>query len=837
MEGRTEEEDRLARSASVEDSRGRSGSAGGAAPVSAQDERESNEALRESLSKEPLMTTSGGNASSAGTGGSNGGKPLYTSVSLSPAVVRALSDRSYEKRKAGAVEIEKVVREKASAPGGGAEYVVTLINILTMDYACSMNSNQRKGGLIGLAAVALGLGPANTPKFLQYLLPPVLKCFDDPEGRVRYYACEALYNIAKVARRHVLAYFNALFDGLFRLFTDLDVDVKNGAQLLDRLMKEIVTENCDTFQIEMFVPLLEKHLVKSNPYTRQFLIGWILALDAVPEIDFLEHLPRVLEGIFNMLSDQKREIRQQADMALGRFLSAIQATKRDTYEQENLTAITQILISQSSSSQKFNRLTAVSWIHEFLIIFESKLAPVYAGVVGALLNCISDSENDIKSVAERALSKMLELVQSSKKEELNLRPLIAVVTEKLSIDTGSNNSPMSRQSGTKAVASDGRTSASTATKPEDSVPIPTRMAALKWISMLLDKFPNEMKTYLYQLTPAMLQTLSDPSDELVVQDLEVLARIARNTSRMEQVVGQVIRVFREDRGLFDSRGSFVIRKLCVLLSPGTVYMILAREVDKESDTEFAHLMVQNLNLILLTAPELGRFRNRLRQSWCNACGIDSSPDDDEKKEEVFVTLYKTWCFDPVATLSLCLMAESYDLASMLVTKLADANITVGFLIEIDKLVQLLESPAFLSLRLELVKSGSAFRPALLRALYGLLMILPQSTAYTTLSNRLNAASAMHLAFSANARPFGADIADAADVTVASTTTKRKLFGKSTSDTPPPPPNGATQEKQDIARKKFETSLLNHFSDVQSKIVQRVEDNIHSKSLFQRENQN
>lgn len=37
-----------------------------------------------------------------------------------------------------------------------------------------------------------------TKLYLDALLPPVLHCLDDPESRVRYYACESLYNIAKV---------------------------------------------------------------------------------------------------------------------------------------------------------------------------------------------------------------------------------------------------------------------------------------------------------------------------------------------------------------------------------------------------------------------------------------------------------------------------------------------------------------------------------------------------------------------------------------------------------------------------------------------------------------
>lgn len=34
--------------------------------------------------------------------------------------------------------------------------------------------------------------------WIQKIIPPVLKSFTDQDSRVRYYACEALYNIAKV---------------------------------------------------------------------------------------------------------------------------------------------------------------------------------------------------------------------------------------------------------------------------------------------------------------------------------------------------------------------------------------------------------------------------------------------------------------------------------------------------------------------------------------------------------------------------------------------------------------------------------------------------------------
>lgn len=60
--------------------------------------------------------------------------------------------------------------------------------------------------------------------------------------------------------------------------------------------------------------------------------------------------------------------------------------------------------------------------------------------------------------------------------------------------------------------------------------------------------------------------------------------------------------------------------------------------------------------------------------------------------------------------------------------------TVATLMQIDKLVLLLESPVFCYLRLQLLRPDR-FRP-LVQALYGILMLLPQSTAFDTLARRL-----------------------------------------------------------------------------------------------------
>ena len=56
-------------------------------------------------------------------------------------------------------------------------------------------------------------------RYLKDIVPPVLACFTDQDARVRYYACESMYNIAKVAKGEILLFFNDIFDALCKVRT------------------------------------------------------------------------------------------------------------------------------------------------------------------------------------------------------------------------------------------------------------------------------------------------------------------------------------------------------------------------------------------------------------------------------------------------------------------------------------------------------------------------------------------------------------------------------------------------------------------------------------------
>ena len=141
--------------------------------------------------------------------------------------------------------LEKTIRTSLAA--GDHNRIALIIDQLCQDYAYSVHQpHARNGGLIGLAAASIALG-SEVAQYLKKIVPPVLACFQDQDARVRYYACESMYNIAKVAKGEILPFFNEVFDALSKLAADSELSVKNGAELLDRLVKDIVAESASSY--------------------------------------------------------------------------------------------------------------------------------------------------------------------------------------------------------------------------------------------------------------------------------------------------------------------------------------------------------------------------------------------------------------------------------------------------------------------------------------------------------------------------------------------------------------------------------------------------------------
>ncbi|CAI5499188.1 unnamed protein product, partial [Closterium sp. Naga37s-1] len=541
---------------------------------------------------------------------------MIDGAALLPAqVLRNLSDKLYDKRKAAALEIETAV--KAAVAEGNDERINAIISLLANDYATSAQPNQRKGGLIGLAAVTVGLGPdasqyldvrlaavtvglgpdasqyldvrlaavtvGRFPDTSQYLdvrvvgggegrergvriVPEVLKSFSDSDSRVRYYACEALYNIAKVTRGDFIVFFNDVFNALCKLSADLDPNVQSAAHLLDRLVKDIVTVS-DQFSIEEFIPLLRAHMSVLNPFVQQFLVGWITVLDSVPDIDMLGFLPDPQDG---------GACPPSIDM-LG-FLP----TPRMAVEYGRMM---EILVQRAGSSDEFTRLTAVTWlmhalcsaalnpheglsllpsaadlmqINDFVKLGGAQMMPYYAAVVGAILPCIADREEKIAAVRLAAavvgailpciadLEEKIAAIVRDTNEEQFARVKEQSMADGVNIARDTNEEQLARvreqsvadlkymprdtneeqlarvREQSVADGFDVRAVVEIARRELSSSWEATRLEALAWIATLLHRFPHQVCFY-GRFPIQLLDLMDDPSTALLESLLAALA--------------------------------------------------------------------------------------------------------------------------------------------------------------------------------------------------------------------------------------------------------------------------------------------------------------------------
>lgn len=271
----------------------------------------------------------------------------------------------------------------------------------------------------------------------------------------------------------------------------------------------------------------------------------------------------------------------------------------------------------------------------------------------------------------------------------------------------------------------------------------TRVAALAWLIMLHRKSPKKILAIQDATFPALLKTLSDPAEAVVTRDLLLLSQISKSSddiSYFNSFMINLLKLFATDRRLLETRGNLIIRQLCLSLSAEKIYRTMADCLEQEEDIEFASIMVQNLNNNLITAPELADLRKRLR-NIDSTHPINASSSSASSGSSLFTVLYRAWTVNAIATISLCLLAQAYEQAYHLLQVFgSEIEMTVTMLIQIDKLVQLLESPVFTYLRMQLLEPERF--PYLYKCLYGILMLLPQSSAFAALKNRLQSVSAI-----------------------------------------------------------------------------------------------
>ncbi|KAL0237661.1 hypothetical protein PCE1_001055 [Barthelona sp. PCE] len=248
---------------------------------------------------------------------------------LSITLAKALADRAYERRKAAANELAALVQQLVEKERFGI--IDSLIETLTVDFCMSNSLNSKKGGVMGIGSIAIGLGEDFITDYLIRLVSPCVQLFRDQDSRVRYFAAESVYNIVNSGDLYSLCFFNDLFEGLLILVIDPDVAVQNGARYLDKLLRDLIT-NLFSFAQGIVSPHIAEKLIAGDISlnNKELLTNDLPSFEDV----FLEFV-RVLKTRFSTRDVQILELLLQWITFFNRFF-AHSSTANNDYSKEDV---------------------------------------------------------------------------------------------------------------------------------------------------------------------------------------------------------------------------------------------------------------------------------------------------------------------------------------------------------------------------------------------------------------------------------------------------------------------------------------------------------------------
>lgn len=781
-----------------------------------------------------------------------------TETVLDAALVKDLLNHIYEKRKATAFQIEGFTKQALARNDYPTIYKIIAELTELLD---GISTLATMGAITALGSVLVALGSFAIAYFLDDIVKPIFRTFRDTDGRVRYYACESLYNIAKIARGEILLYFNDIFDILCVLVADTELLVKNAADILDRLIKDIVSAKSTNyvsilqqndeallislhvvpedggvgiqvnvpqdllkaFSLPKFIPTLLERMFTIDPFAKKFLLSWLELFDDIPLLELLTFLPNFLEPLLRFLMNNcPSDVRVETQNILNIFLKEIKSihrvkcdVKKEQLAKERLrpeddtvsvSSNSTTIIRKSSESRSVSQprseddsfvdgqdifidypriidillsflrtgmptvsadvklndlagesheiyleiqLTVLRWLLDIVVISPTSFSKFLPDCVSINMQnvALTDDNNDLE-LRNHFLQFNLALQSYLVSLNDNDAELLAEITE--NEIKGLNSEALNDFVEFYL----NKTLQVVMAECLRNVNELARLSSLDWLMFLYTNFPSlffEKETegssdkYIFDLT-SLLRSSTDASNEVISKVLSLASKVSENNQDFfKEFMVKLISFFETDAvdttaipGISNHKSSnqasltrdkveFIIRRLCVSISPEKIFNILSEVLVtfEESNLDFITSIVVTLNTILLTSPELAGFRKKLKN-------LDFYKNEDWF---LFSTLFQSWCHNAPSALSICLLTSNYELAFLIIKNLGEMEVNYQLLAQLDILIQLLETPIFLKLRLQLLEPEK--HPHLFKTLYGILMIMPQSSTYTTLNNRLS----------------------------------------------------------------------------------------------------
>lgn len=210
-------------------------------------------------------------------------------------VLKNLQDKSIEKRKQAASDIQQVIEQLMLKKNeNDIREKIRAFKMLTEDE----NLQKRRSGLYGLSVISVALYQQKSIQHQSLLIQPVITCFTDKEFKVQLAACDAMFNIIKVFKEGIVRTkeFFKIFDGIIEMVCDLNGEVREWAKKVDDLLKDVVygclIKNNQYLSLDdLLNRICQKLRDANNNEVLMVVIKWIEILHSITNVDILKWVP------------------------------------------------------------------------------------------------------------------------------------------------------------------------------------------------------------------------------------------------------------------------------------------------------------------------------------------------------------------------------------------------------------------------------------------------------------------------------------------------------------------------------------------------------------------
>ncbi|KAH9597822.1 Vacuole morphology and inheritance protein 14 [Trypanosoma melophagium] len=565
----------------------------------------------------------------------------------------------------------------------------------------------RRGGLAVVRAIVQSLPSRTHPTdVIKYITDIIFQSVADADATVRLAAFEAAHALVRQLQYQLLDLcFGEVFNGIAVGINDNDRRVALLAGEVSLLLREVVTIN-DSFTIKMdlFVDFITKTLEPYSKVTKDGLVSDSPVLQWCLEwIDHVLDLPgdKLILLLWRFLKPLLILSGTRGGPLITQVLQKCLRDMKDVFHR-NVKVELPLLLSITTECVEESEFTttkriSLKWIFELFLIGSDELLHLIHSALMACVLQLGSKDLETRLAAQNVNNKLMQLVAVTPRDDkgISYDAILRVVTERLS----------------------GRSTEE------------TRVASMEWITLVFQANPKVVEDEFTSTFDMVLILLCDQSAHVLHKCIETLCLIS-GEKHFEYFIVQLVRLIHAKADILLPKVPTIIKQLQLryqeenLDQAEKLCLKLAEVLSLHEDKRFLEKVVVILSTLVLTSREFLPLREILR------CSIG-----DERARKIFLGMYECWRYNSVAALSLCLLTRVYEHAFQLIKLMGVAELSAATLLQLERLVRLLETPVFSYIRMEIMEPSKSL--PLVQTLFAFQLILPQSSPqYQSLYRRL-----------------------------------------------------------------------------------------------------